>query len=75
MRKSDSTRCCQCELLVQMVEYHFTSAQMDSIGSLDFITEDMIRYRANVAVTSKLLASLARIPVIVQAKKNQVHFF
>jgi hypothetical protein len=43
------------ELLVQMVEYHFTAAELTSIGDLHFVTESMTPYQAKAAVTAELL--------------------
>jgi hypothetical protein len=51
------------ELLVQMVEYHFTAAELTSIGDLHFVTESMTPYQAKAAVTAKLLESKAGMPI------------
>ena len=51
------------ELLIQMLEYHFTKEEMESIGEPDFITEKMTPYEAKIADSAKLLKGMAGMPV------------
>lgn len=63
------------KLLIQMLEYHFTEAELKSIGEPDFITEQMTPYEAKAAASAKLFEGMGGMPVSPKKKAGPVFEF